>query len=62
MSAELENAVSKIYEAVREAQEISNKTGESFRLSIEYGMGGYYDPTDENDDLDSNWWPSSLSC
>ena len=62
MSTELENAVSKIYEAVREAQEISDKTGESFHLSIEYGMGGYYDPTDENDDLDSNWWPSSLSC
>lgn len=58
----LQEAVKKIYEAVAEAESISNETGESFYLEIEYGMGGYYDPDNENDYCESHWFPSSTSC
>lgn len=34
----------KAYEALNKAAEISELTGESFRFSVEYGMGGTYYP------------------
>ncbi|QHJ84336.1 MAG: hypothetical protein [Caudoviricetes sp.] len=58
----LQEAVKKIYEAVAEAESISNETGESFSLDIVWGMGGYYDPEEYNEDMDSHWYPSSQSC
>ena len=58
----LQEAVKKIYEAVAEAESISNETGESFSLDIVWGMGGYYDPEDINEYTDNHWFPSSASC
>ena len=58
----LDKAVEKIYEAVAEAEKISNETGDSFILDISYGMGGTYDPESTNEYTDGNWHPSSLSC
>lgn len=60
--SKLDDAVKKIYEAIEEAEAISKETGESFRLSVEYGMGGYYEPSEENEDFGGHWFPSSQSC
>lgn len=60
--SKLNKAVEKIYEAVAEAERISDETGESFLLDISYGMGGTYDPEYENEYTDTHWHPSSLSC
>ena len=62
MKPDLIEAVQKIYDAIEEAEKISLETGEDFGLSVEYGMGGYFDPTEENDETGSHWFPSSLSC
>ena len=58
----LQEAVKKIYEAIAEAEAISDEIGEGFSLEVEYGMGGYYDPEEYNEDMDSHWYPSSQSC
>lgn len=55
-------AVDKIYEAIAEAERIADETGESFGIDIAYGMGGYYEPTEEHEDIGGHWFPSSLSC
>ena len=60
--SKLEEAVQAIYDAVGKAEEISLETGESFSLDIAYGMGGYFDPEDENEYDESHWFPSSQSC
>lgn len=58
----LNEAVQKIYDAIEEAEKISLETGVDFCLDVEYGMGGYFDPTEENEVTGSHWFPSLLSC
>lgn len=58
----LNEAVQKIHDAIKEAEKISLETGVDFGLDVEYGMGGYFDPTEKNEVTGSHWFPSSLSC
>lgn len=58
----LNEAVQKIYDAIEEAEKISLETGVDFGLDVEYGMGGYFDPNEENEVTGSHWFASSLSC
>jgi len=47
--------------AIQKAQEISDKSGVEFSMSIAYGMGGWYNP--EGDSYNEpGWQPSSMSC
>lgn len=62
MNKELKAAVNKIEQAIAEAEFIAEQCGESFTLEPAYGMGGTFDPRDENEDTGSFWHPSSLSC
>ena len=58
----VEEAVKAAYEALAEAEQLADETGKGFRFSPEYGIGGYYDPEDENENTGTNRHPSSLSC
>lgn len=58
----VEEAVKAAYEALAEAESLADETGESFHFSVVYGMGGSYDPEDENEYTGTNWHPSSLGC
>lgn len=58
----VKEAVDAAYAALQEAQHLAEETGEGFRFSPEYGMGGYYDPEEENEYTESHWYPSSLGC
>jgi hypothetical protein len=48
--------------ALEQAERLALESGEGFRFSPEYGMGGYFDPKEENEYTGSNWFPSSLGC
>lgn len=58
--------LSQAEELVREAQAIADDTGVTFDLDIGgYGMGGYYDPNDREDQWGNDnggWHASSQSC
>lgn len=58
----VQEAVSAAYEALQEAEQLADETGEGFRFSPCYGMGGYYEPGEENEYTDNAWFPSSLGC
>lgn len=58
----VKEAVSAAYEALQEAERIADETGEGFNFSPVYGMGGYYDPGEENEYTENSWFPSSLGC
>lgn len=58
----VQEAVTAAYAALEEAERLAEETGEGFRFSPEYGMGGYYDPEDENEYTGSHWFPSSIGC
>lgn len=58
----VKEAVSAAYEALQEAERIADETGEVFSFSPVYGMGGFYDPEEENEDTGNNWYPSSIGC
>ena len=55
-------ALKAAHEAIAEAEQLADETGTSFHFSVEYGMGGTYDPEDENEYTGTNWHPSSLGC
>lgn len=50
----IDELVSRAYKLIREAEELAVASGESFEFSIEYGMGGTFDP-------DTREWNSSSS-
>lgn len=58
--------LSQAEELVREAQAIADDTGVTFDLDIGgYGMGGYYDPNDREDQWGNDnggWHASSQNC
>lgn len=58
----VQEAVAAAYEALNEAERLADESGEGFRFSPEYGMGGYFNPEEENEYTGSNWFPSSLGC
>ena len=58
----IDEAVSAAYEAIKEAEMMSDESGEEFSFDAAYGMGGTYYPGDENEDTGNFWYPSSLSC
>lgn len=47
--------VEQAYEKIGEAEKLASKYNVGFSFNVEYGMGGYYDPTD-------GWQASSNSC
>lgn len=55
-------AVAAAYAALEEAEQLASESGEGFGFYPTYGMGGYFDPEEENDQTGNNWFPSSLSC
>lgn len=58
----VKEAVAAAYAALAEAERLATETGESFQFSPAYGMGGYFDPEDEDEDTGGHWFPSSLGC
>lgn len=58
----VKEAVAAAYDALAQAEDLAIKTGESFSFSPAYGMGGCFDPEEENEYTGDNWFPSSLSC
>jgi len=44
MTRTIDQCVKEAYAALREAENIANKTGESFDFDVSYGMGGTYYP------------------
>jgi hypothetical protein len=62
IQAEMAKRVQTIYAAVRHAEDWAKEHQVSFSLEIEYAMGGYYDPTQENEYTESFWFPSSIGC
>ena len=55
-------AVAAAYAALAAAEDLALETGEGFNFSQAYGMGGYFDPEEENEYTGDNWFPSSLGC
>lgn len=59
----VKEAVAAATAALEEAERLALETGEGFSFHPCYGMGGYFDPEEENDYTDgSHWFPSSLGC
>ncbi len=58
----VKEAVAAAYEALNEAERLADETGEGFSFSPCYGMGGFYDPEEEDEDTGSHWYPSSMGC
>lgn len=58
----VEEAVKAAHEALAEAEALADETGKGFPFSVEYGMGGYYDPEEENEYTGTHWHPSSVGC
>lgn len=55
-------AVAAANAALAEAERLSLETGEGFGFHPCYGMGGYFDPEEENEYTGDHWFPSSLGC
>ena len=58
----VKEAVAAAYAALEQAQHLADETGEGFSFSPTYGMGGYYEPGEENEYTGDSWYPSSLGC
>lgn len=58
----VKEAVAAAYAALEQAQHLADEIGEGFSFSPAYGMGGYYEPGEENEYTGDSWHPSSLSC
>ena len=58
----VKEAVEAAYAALAEAEQLALESGESFGFHPAYGMGGYFDPEEENEYTGDNWFPSSLGC
>lgn len=58
----IKEAVAAAYAALERAEEIALETGQGFSFSPVYGMGGYFDPEEIDEDTDSHWYPSSMGC
>lgn len=58
----VQEAVEAAYDALNQAEQLADETGEGFGFSPVYGMGGYYEPGEVNECTDNAWFPSSLGC
>jgi hypothetical protein len=58
----VKEAVEAAYAALAEAEQLALESGEGFGFHPTYGMGGYFDPEEENEYTGDNWFPSSLGC
>lgn len=58
----IEEAVKAAHDALAEAERLADETGRGFNFNVVYGMGGYYDPEEENENTGTHWYPSSQSC
>lgn len=58
----VKEAVAAAYAALEAAERLADETGEAFHFSPCYGMGGYYDPGEQNEYTDNSWYPSSVGC